>query len=600
MNRGKGETGDVVERLSKQLQTLTTRVEQLSERVSTLESRATIIGRRDGGRIPAPASGQQPYTQPTTAGRSPSLINTGALLPRIATICFLLVIALILRTITDNHTINTHIGSLLGMTYAALLIVIGGLLYEKKNRLAPVFAGCGILLLFSVVLETHIRFGSLSTIGAYSVIFIAGAFVFVMSLRYKASSLICLAVPGAAAVTMAIDFPNPIYPVLGVILLTATLAASYAFKHLACRCYLRWVTLILSISFWLLWASKINTVYSYADRTMKGMYPAWFFTMLFLFWGVYITMVVLSVLKKESQLDFFESLLPTLSAGGAFLAGHIVPKAWFGNGMWFDITIVIIATGHLALAWWLAGRDKERARGSNIFVLAGACLIVLTSETVVHDTGLVLPVWSASACVLALLSAKWHNEGVRITSYLLQLTACIVAIMSGSMRVPPPLPLAGVLAAAGLVGFSLLQYRWSRIHKPVATYSFYFSRIDKKDHSAVILLLIGLLNVFYFTQFGLYEILIRVTADWRPSLQSGQSLTINIIAIVLMFIALRRKNKEIIAVAAAVALIGAAKVFIYDMLSIKDVPLVLSVFSSGAVAAVGSVVTGRWQKKKTA
>ncbi|NIA05594.1 MAG: hypothetical protein GWP11_06470, partial [Proteobacteria bacterium] len=580
MNRGKGETEPVVERLAKQLQALTTMVEQLSERVSTLESRATTNGQRDGDRIPA--AKQQPYPQQST-GRPPTLINTGVLLPRIATICFLLVIALILRTITDNQIINPHIGSLLGMTYAALLIVTGGRLYEKKSRLAPVFPGCGILLLFSVVLETHIRFGSLSTVGAYTIIFIASAFVFAMSIRYGASFLICLAVPGAATIAMAIDFPDPVYPVLGVVLLTATIAAFYAFKHMVCR-NLRWFTLVLSVFFWLLWVSKMNTIYSCAEPSMEGMYPTWLFTMLFLFWGVYVATVVLNVLRKDVQLGFFESLLPTLSAAGAFWVGHTVPTAWFGDVRWFDLTIVIIATGHLALAWWLAGHDRERARGSNIFVLAGACLIVLTSATVIRNIGLVLPVWSASACVLALLSARWHNEGVRITSYLLQLTACIVAIMSGSMTVPSSLPLAGGLAAASLACFSLacfslLQYRWSRIHKPVPTYSFYFSKIDKNDHSAVILLLIGLLNIFYFTQFGLYEILSRVTTDWSASLQSGQSLAMNFGAILLMFIALRGKDKEIMAVAAGVALMGTAKVFIFDMFSIKGVPLVLSVFS---------------------
>lgn len=593
MNRGKGETGAIVERLSEQLQALTTRVEQLSERVSTLESRATITGRRDGDRIPA--ARQHPYPH---AGRPPTLINTGVLLPRIATICFLLVIALILRTITDNQIINTHIGSLLGMIYAALLIISGWRLYEKKSRLAPVFPGCGILLLFSVVLETHARFESLSTVGAYTILFIAGAFVFVMSLRYKASLLICLAVPGAATVAMAIDFPYPVYPVLGVILLAATLAASYAFKRLVCR-YLRWFTLVLSVFFWLLWVSKMNTIYSCAEPSMNGMYPAWFFTMLFLFWGVYVTTVVLNVLKKDLRLGFFESLLPTISAIGAFWAGHTAPPAWFGDGRWFDITVVIIATGHLALAWWLADHDREKARGSNVFTLAGACLIVLTSATVIRDIGPVLPVWSASACVLALLSAKWNNDGVRITSYLLQLTACAVAIMSGSMTVPSSLPLVGSLAAAGLSFFSLLQYRWSRIHKPVTTYSLYFSRFDKKDHSAVILLLTGLMSGFYFAQFGLYEILSRVTADWSFALQSGQSLVINLGAIALMFIALKEKNKEIIVVAAAIALIGAAKVFFFDLFGIKGVPLVLSVFSSGAAAAVGSVITGRWQKKET-
>ena len=69
------------------------------------------------------------------------------------------------------------------------------------------------------------------------------------------------------------------------------------------------------------------------------------------------------------------------------------------------------------------------------------------------------------------------------------------------------------------------------------------------------------------------------------SFRSGQSLIINIAALVLMAIALKGRNKEIILIASIVALIGAGKVFIFDMFGIKGVPLVLSVFSTGVVAA---------------
>jgi len=40
------------------------------------------------------------------------------------------------------------------------------------------------------------------------------------------------------------------------------------------------------------------------------------------------------------------------------------------------------------------------------------------------------------------------------------------------------------------------------------------------------------------------------------------------------------------------------KSFIFDLFGIKGMPLVFSVFSSGVVAAVGSVVSTRWQGKK--
>jgi hypothetical protein len=63
------------------------------------------------------------------------------LLRRIATVCFLLVIALILRTITDNQIINTRIGSILGMTYAAVLLLLGWRLYAERKAGWPRYSG---------------------------------------------------------------------------------------------------------------------------------------------------------------------------------------------------------------------------------------------------------------------------------------------------------------------------------------------------------------------------------------------------------------------------------------------------------------------------
>lgn len=580
-----------LEQLSEQVRTLKDKVEHLSARLAALEGSRPLhhSGDRTGSETAQPLR-EEIYT-------SPGLIDTTSLLPRIATVCFLLVIALILRTITDNQIINTQVGSVLGMTYAAIIIVLGWRLYGKKSRLAPIFPGCGILLLFSVVLETHAHYESLSTVGAYSILFIAGGTIFAMSIRYRASSLVCLGVPGSAAVAMAIDFPYPIYPILGLLLLSAIIAASYAFKQQICR-YLRWFTLILSIVFWMLWTSKMSTLPTSAETIAELMYPSWFFPMLFVFWGVYLTTVVLNVLKKDLQLGLFESILPAILALGAFGAGHVAVYNWFQDKDWFYGIIVVIATLHLALAWWLASHDREKASGTNVFIFAGACLIVATSAAVLKNIGYILPVWSASALILAYLSAYWRNEGVRVTSYILQTVTCAAAIISDAALVPATAPLATGIASLSLCVFSIIQYNWSRSHLPDQSHSFYFSKLDKKDYSAVALLITGLLGGYYFAQFGLYEILSKITADFAFQFRSGQSLIINIGAILLMYLALKGRNKEIIIIASIVALIGTGKVFIFDMFGIKGMPLVLSVFSTGVVAAFGSVVMGRWQKKE--
>lgn len=576
------------DQLMQEVQRLAARVEQLSARLAALEHGSAAVSR------PAPAVMPQTRVQ-ADAGPAP-LIDTGALLPRIATVCFLLVVALILRTITDSQFINIRAGSVLGMTYAAVLILLGFRLYAKKSRLAPVFPGCGILLLFSIVLETHARYHTLSTLGAYAILFAGGATLFAMSIRYRATALICLGVPVAAAVAMAIDFPYPSYPVLGSLLLAAIIAASYSFKQMRCR-YLRWFTLLLSALFWLLWTSKMDTIPSCAEPVAEAMSPAWFLPMLMAFWLVYVATVVLNVLKQDLELGFFESIIPTLTAVGGFAAADTAVTSWLGGRNWLYGAAVIIAVLHLALAWWLARHNRERATGSNVFILAGACLIIATSAAVLKNhIGYALPLWSASALFLAHLSAAWRNQGIRLTSYFMQAVTCGVALLSGTLLVPSALPAATGLAAAGLFAFGLGQYRWCRTHAPDPSYSFFFSRIDRKDYLAVVLLVCGLLGGYGLGQVILQQVLAGMAVDVEFPLRSGQSLLINCGALVLMYLALKGRDKELITVATIVAVIGAGKVFILDMFGIKGVPLVLSVFSTGVVAAFGSVVMGRWSK----
>ena len=113
----------------------------------------------------------------------------------------------------------------------------------------------------------------------------------------------------------------------------------------------------------------------------------------------------------------------------------------------------------------------------------------------------------------------------------------------------------------------------------------------------MLLLVCGLLGGYGLGQLILHQVLAGMTTDFSFQFRSGQSLLINRGALVLMYLALKGRNKELLMIAAIVALIGAGKVFILDLFGIKGVPLVLSVFSTGVVAAFGSVVMGRWQQR---
>ena len=580
--------------LTKQVQLLQATVDELSARLSNLEKGKAL---KDGQRevlekIPSVQQAKLP-TQEGVLKKA----GTGSLLPRVAAVCFALVIALILRTITDNEIINTQFGSMLGMGYAAALIIGGWWLYSRQSRLAPVFPACGLLLLFSIVLETHARFQSLSAVMAYVILFAAGAVVITLGLRYRASFQLCIAALGGGLVGMSIDFPYPLYPMLALVLFGGCVAAYIASRERLCPS-LRWTTLGLIFVFWLFWAFKLNVPAACDEPTAALLHLNWFLPLLFVFWAFYAVTNILRMATDNEDLGFFESLLPTVTGVGAFLAAWSVMIPWFRSTLWLGIVGVLAALLHVAAGGWLASRNKEGAIGSTTYTFAGVILLSLGLAAIFSNLLWAVPALSVAAYLLARVANRWQSGGIRCTSYLFQLAAGLIALSSGVVAADLASPLIGGLVIGTLMTMSFLQYRWCRKHTPPAMHSAFFSWLDKKDFSAVILLLTGLISGFFLLRLGLYQLLARTTADFEYMFRGGQTVFINLGAVFLLLVASSRKNNEILTVAIVVGLLGMLKSFVFDLFGIKGMALVFSVFSSGVVAAVGSVVSTRWQGKK--
>ena len=139
-----------VDRLFEQL-------ESLARRVADLEgSKAASTAGKSVDASVAPSKRDVPQAGPPQTGKPQSLPAAGepdsfseemiqwarraSLFPRLATLCFLMVFALVLRTITDSGIVNTLLGMGLGMGYAAALMVAGWYLYRRESPLAPVFS----------------------------------------------------------------------------------------------------------------------------------------------------------------------------------------------------------------------------------------------------------------------------------------------------------------------------------------------------------------------------------------------------------------------------------------------------------------------------
>jgi hypothetical protein len=585
--------------LEKRIEELTKQLEAINQRMDPLEARLEK---------PAPA---EPPAAPRTAPRT---VKTGdepediseeiltwarkaSLLPRLSTLCFLLVVALVLRTITDNNIINTLAGSAIGMGYAAFLIGFGWYKYRQTSPLAPVFAACGAVLMSIIVLETHTRFQSLPLVPAYMTLMITGAAMAVISYQYNVLVPISLGTLGMCLAGAAIDFPNPYFPYLAMVLLTANILGFFAGRIHRCS-WLRWTVLLVTILMLTQWGIKLGIATSRKEVPLAALGMNWYLPLLGIMAAAWLGIALLGILRSGSEkVTRFDYSLPTintviifsLASYGVFALGASkLVLGWIG---------IAGAVAHYGVSFWLTGKKESGQRGTNTFALAGSALLALALPKATGSLLLSLPVLAVVAFYLAILSRNWGNGGLRVTSYLLQLYAfsVLATTMQNSTTATDVLT---IIPSSLLAIAALFHYQWSRRFPPPENSQF-FSHIDRRDQSAVVLLLSALSCGFFMLRTAVYQVLILIpkeTVNPLHAFRCSQSILINSAAAGLMLFALRRHNKEIRNVAILVTVIGAINVFFYDMMKTRGLPLVLSVFTFGLVAALQSLALGRWPR----
>lgn len=594
------------------------RVEELSlelgvlrERLARLEGVAftTAAGVADAiaPPRPSPAPVQLSSAPPPPAATPPSaaeevddvseeILNWAGkahLLTRLSTICFLMVIALILRTVTDNNLINILVGSGLGMGYAAALMVIGALRYEKKSPLAPVFAASGAVLMATIVVETHQRFAALPLVPAYLTLIATGIGMAWVSYRNQKLLPISLGTLGMCLAGAAIDYPHPFFPYLSLILFAANILGYFAAQLKSCS-WLRWIVLAVTMVMLQLWGIRLGTTLLRHVTPPAELAPAWFLPVLAAFALLYLGLAFVGIIKGE-KISRFNFALPTLNALWAFSAACYVSHCWSGSTRLVGLVGMVVAMGHFAVTGWLVGRRRADAAGTNSFAFAGSALSAAALPFASGYFLISLPVLSVIAFFLAILSRKWKNGGIRATSYLLQVYAALALAVDLFLNPAATPDLVNALPAGLIAVISLYHYQWSRRTAPPP--GPVFSRYDRKDLSAVLLLLASLASGFIMARTALHHTLFLSlpAADLANAFRCGQSMVVNLSAAAIMLLAYFRKNKEVRNVAILITLIGAVKVFLYDLLGTHGVPLVGSVFSFGLAAAVESVALGKWK-----
>lgn len=587
---------------------LDAREKELENRIEMLEKHLERLSAHisDEGAVPAEKAqvsrAQQPVTNysaeemPELSEEVLSWASRNAVLPRLATVCFLMVIALVLRTITDSGAVDKLIGSALGMGYAAALMAFGWYKYSKESPLAPVFAACGVVLISTIVVETHTHFQSLPLVPAYLTLMATGFGMALMSRRFTAFVPISVGVLGMCFAGAAIDYPHPFFPYLALVLYTANVLGFFAAQMKRCS-WLRWSVLVVTMIMLQLWGVRLGMLLCKGEVIPPELASNWYLPVLAVFFLTFVVLSVLGILNASSQkISRFDFSLPTLNVIWAFALARHVTEAWQMNVNLLGVIGLFAAAGLLGMMFWCARRSIAGAPGTNTFAIAGGTLLILALPAASGVFVMSLPVISLVAITMAIVSRVWENGGVRATTYLMNIYACLALVLAlrgeGAASTDP----INMLPAGLVAVISIYHYQWCRWW-PVPARSALFDAFDRNDRSAVLLLLGGLASGFIMIRVGMFQAMQFVPAAMqRDAFRSGQSVLINASAIALILFAYLRRDKEIRNVAILVTVVGAIKVFLYDLLGVHGLPLVFSLFSFGMAAAVESLALGKWQK----
>lgn len=590
-------------------QTLEKREKELATRIQTLERQlerlSARMGEEDtGGTAPTPTTGsvapqKKEYQSKDDTDISEEVLSWASrtsLLPRLATLCFLLVTALILRTITDSGVINKLIGSGVGMGYAAILMAAGWYFYSRQSPLAPIFAACGAILMSTIVVETHTHFNSLQLVPAYLTLMATGIGMALISRQFNAFTPISVGILGMCFAGAAIDYPRPFFPYLSLVLYTANLLGYCAARLKRCS-WLRWSAFIVTMVMLQLWGIQIIAALRKGEGTPPELALAWFLPVMAVFAATYPILALYGIIRRGTEkVSRFDLAIPTLSITWTFSSALYVVSGQGGSTRLLGATGVVAAISHLAVSFWLARRGIAGTPGAGAFTLACGALLALALPAATGMFTLTLPIISLVAIFMAVISRAWDSGTVRATTYVFHLYCGIALVFSLKGDGQAAMDIVNILPAGLLACIILYQYQWCRRYPPDPENSF-FARFDRNDRSAVLLLLAGLISGFYMIRIGIFQTLQMMPgAEQRETFRCGQSVLINGAAIALILFAYWRRDKELRNVAILVTVVGAIKVFLYDLLGTHGLPLVCSVFSFGMAAAVESVALGKWQK----
>ncbi|MCK4837924.1 MAG: hypothetical protein KAS94_03925, partial [Desulfobulbaceae bacterium] len=375
--------------ISKKIRILEEKIDELSNKVSKLEGKPVPMA------YPAREEEGGSLVSVEASGGLGEWISKGALLQKMAAICFILVFSLLLRTVTDYGYINAMAGSLLGLAYVSILAVVGCVFYVTGKQLANVFSISGFLLLFAIVFEGYGRFDTISIGVAYAILMTALLTSAAVGIKYRVAKLLSVSLVGVTIAGLAIGFPRVHFPLSGLLFFAANVVAIIAAKRLE-NGKLKWPVTMLTLLFWAIWAFKAHVPLGRGEFVPDYVHLTWLAPLLGCFVALYL-LTYLSRYFNEVQLTVYDAIIPSLNMLLLFLAGSVVIKDYWQQPWLLGLLVLAMGCIHFAVGWRLAIKARDRFIGVGGAFAAGSLTLAFGVPVVVGNVAWAIVCWSLLA-----------------------------------------------------------------------------------------------------------------------------------------------------------------------------------------------------------
>lgn len=519
------------------------RLRQLEERVARIEHGATLPAQSP------PAAAEEPIPSPFDTDLSVATVFT-----RIAMLLFVLLGALILRVLTQQHILGDGFGTLLGFVYAGHLIVLS-FLPGKPGRFARssnLFPCCGVLLSYFIALESALRAHTLMRPTAIILIGGFSALALGVAAWQRKPVLAATALIGGmlALVGLALDPDGVVLQLLLLVSLAAIAAVlswRYAWSFLRPMAFL---LLLLLLSAGPVLARKESMSCDQLDNCAIA------------FWLVFVLQHLLAFRKLRGAAVW----LPLSTAWLAVLAGLEA---------WPSFTVMAAATAAMAtLGTILAVRVRPDATSGTAGLAATAVIAGSIGWLLLDPSGVFCAL--AGMALWAAARQTFPRPAWSTVSATLLLTAA--TIRGVWPLVSAETPVYALLAGALLTAILLFHFLRNNT-----------SRAEPSDGliqgSATLALAAGLLMLLAV----LRGIVCRLLPD-PTSCQLAQTGILTMIAILLTFCGHAARRRAILYAGLSCMLVALVKVGLVDLRLLNGLPLLASIVLLGLASVGVSVI----------